>query len=133
MLMSNEYARVDRISDAIRKELALSIRESVGDPRIGMVNINDVELSRDFNTCKVYIGFVDSRTDGDIAEAMIALGRAAGYLRRLLAARIKLRSTPRLSFFYDDSANEGMRLEALIEDALTRDRLSNEKRGSESG
>ena len=56
--MPQEYARIDRISDAIRKELAVLIRQSVRDPRIGMVNINDVELSKDYSSCKVYIGFI---------------------------------------------------------------------------
>ena len=50
--MRQEYARIDRISDAIRKELAVLIRQSVRDPRIGMVNINDVELSKDYSSCK---------------------------------------------------------------------------------
>tara|TARA_A100001015_G_scaffold205801_1_gene230092 strand:+ start:303 stop:698 length:396 start_codon:yes stop_codon:yes gene_type:complete len=131
--MSKEYARIDRIADAIRKELAVLVRESVRDPRVGMVNINEVDLSRDFSTCKVYLGFVGSRTEADIEEAMKALSKAAGYLRRLLAARIQLRVTPRIIFFYDDTTGEGMKLEALIDDALTRDRLLSEKRGPETG
>ncbi len=131
--MSIEYARIDRIADAIRKELAVLVRDSVRDPRVGMVNINEVDLSRDFSTCKVYLGFVGSRTETEIEEAMRALGKAAGYLRRLLAARIQLRVTPRIAFFYDNTAGEGMKLEALIDDALRRDRLLSEKRGPEPG
>ena len=131
--MAQEYARIDRISDAIRKELAVLIRQSVRDPRIGMVNINDVELSKDYSSCKVYIGFIGFRAEAEIEEAISALGKAAGYLRSLLAERIQLRITPRISFLYDDTVGEGMKLEALIEDALRRDQLLNEKKELEPG
>ena len=83
--MPQEYARIDRISDAIRKELAVLIRQSVRDPRIGMVNINDIELSKDYSSCKVYIGFIGFREDAEIKEATMALGKAPGYLRSLVA------------------------------------------------
>ena len=128
--MPREFTRIERVADAIKRELAVLIRESVRDPRVGMVNVNDVELSRDLTHCRVYVGFVDDRTEIRRQEGINTLNEAAGYLRRLLAASIKLRVIPKISFFYDNTGTKGMELESLINEALEKDQLIKLKKES---
>ena len=45
--MAREFSRTDRIADAIQRILAQLLQFEVRDPRIGMVNINDVQVTRD--------------------------------------------------------------------------------------
>ncbi len=45
--MAREYSRVDRIGDQMQRELAQLIQREVKDPRVGMVTVNDVKVSRD--------------------------------------------------------------------------------------
>ena len=62
------------------------------------------------------------RNQLEIEENLKALNKASGYLRSLLAKRLRLRTTPKLQFFYDNSVRRGQQLSTLIDDALAADR-----------
>jgi len=134
-------ARVQRVADQIQRELALLIQMEVNDPRVGMVSVTDVEVSRDLAHAKIYVTVLNTMTDdsqvnestlsepGDldkleIEENINALNKAAGYLRSLLAKRLSTRSVPKLRFYYDGSIERGQQLSSLIDSALAADQDS---------
>lgn len=119
--MHQEFGREERVGAEIRRELSLLIRDEVKDPRVGSPTIQEVRVSRDLSNAKVYFTVLD---DDQAKPAGAALERAAAFLRRRLGDRIKLRTIPRLHFVYDKSVNEGMRLSALIDEAVAHDRES---------
>ena len=80
--MAREYARTQRVADHLQRELAVLIRDEVGDPRLGMVSISAVEVSRDFSHAKVFVSTLGEA--GDAETSVQVLQGAAGYLRRLL-------------------------------------------------
>ena len=96
--MPREFTRVERVSDAVQQELAVLIRDNISDPRVGMLSVTDVEVSRDLAYAKVFVSFIGDRSQKDIDVALEALNGASGYLRKLLAASIKLRITLNYSF-----------------------------------
>ena len=59
--MPREFTRAERVSDAVQQEVAVLIRDEVRDPRVGMVNITDVEISRDLAYGKIFVTFVEER------------------------------------------------------------------------
>jgi ribosome-binding factor A len=86
---------------------------------VGMVTFTGVEVSPDFAHAKV---FFTSLADPAGREATLAgLERAAGFLRSMLGARIKVHSTPALRFVYDESVEAGVRLSHLIDEAVASD------------
>ena len=99
--MPKEFTRSERVSDAVQRELALLIRQHIRDPRVGMVSVTDVAVTRDLAIAKVYVAFVGERSSDQIKEGLDALNGASGYLRKLLSSSITLRATPKLTFFYD--------------------------------
>ena len=117
--MPREFTRAERVSDAVQQELAVLIREGVRDPRVGMVSVTDVDVSRDLAYAKIHVTFLGERTQEEIDEAMSALNGASGYLRKLLASSIKLRITPKLTFLFDESGRRGQHLSALIDYAMS--------------
>ena len=117
--MPREFTRAERVSDAVQQELAVLIREGVRDPRVGMVSVTDVDVSRDLAYAKIHVTFLGERTQEEIDEAMSALDGASGYLRKLLASSIKLRITPKLTFLFDESGRRGQHLSALIDYAMS--------------
>ena len=119
--MPKDFSRTDRVADAIKRLLATLIQQEVGDPRVGMVNINDVAVTRDLAIAKVYVTFVGRDNDRQCEEAAQALNNAAGYLRSLLARELSLRTTPKLQFFYDKTPIRGQALSNLIDRALAED------------
>ena len=117
--MPREFTRAERVSDAVQQELAVLIREGVRDPRVGMVSVTDVDVSRDLAYAKIHVTFLGERTQEEIDKAMSALNGASGYLRKLLASSIKLRITPKLTFLFDESGRRGQHLSALIDYAMS--------------
>ena len=123
--MPREFSRAERVSDAVQQEIAVLIRDEVRDPRVGMVNITDVEISRDLAVGKIFVTFVDDRDQKQIDQGIEALNGASGYLRKLLADSIKLRIVPRLTFYYDESGRRGQHLSALIDLTVSKESPSN--------
>lgn len=121
--MAREFKRSDRVADALQRELAVLLRDEVGDPRVRMVNITAVEPSRDLATAKVFVNFVAPLAADELKVSMAALKGAVGFLRTALAKRMQLRITPKLTFVYDASGHHGQHLAALIDLALAQDRL----------
>ncbi|MBT7167660.1 MAG: 30S ribosome-binding factor RbfA [Porticoccaceae bacterium] len=117
--MPREFTRAERVSDAVQQELAVLIRDEVRDPRVGMVSVTDVDVSRDLAYAKIHVTFVGDHSQKEIDEAMAALNGASGYLRKLLAGSIKLRITPKLNFVFDESGRRGQHLTALIDYAIS--------------
>lgn len=124
--MPREFTRAERVSDAVQQELAVLIRDGVRDPRVGMVSVTDVDVSRDLAYAKIHVTFLGERTQEEIDEAMGALNGASGYLRKLLASSIKLRITPKLTFLFDESGRRGQHLSALIDYAMSKQQGSDQ-------
>ena len=136
--MSEQSQRQQRVADLVQRELAVLIQLEVDDPRVGMVSVTGVDVSRDLAYAEVYVTVLNSTAgQGDdqvgaepageldkleIEENIKALNKAAGYLRSLLARRLKLRTTPKLRFHYDGTISRGNKLSSLIDQALEADR-----------
>ncbi|WP_018868602.1 MULTISPECIES: 30S ribosome-binding factor RbfA [unclassified Thioalkalivibrio] len=117
---NREFHRSDRVGDQIQRELADLIRLEVKDPRVGMITLADVEVSRDLAHAKVFFTQLGGEEKG--REAQQGLNHAAGFLRRALGQRMRLRSVPQLRFVYDDTPERGARMSSLIDQALAEDR-----------
>jgi ribosome-binding factor A len=119
--MAKEYSRTQRIGDQMQRELAQLIRREIKDPRVGLVTITAVEVSRDVGHAKIFMTVMGQDSAEDIAQTIKVLNSAAGFLRMQLAREMKLRSVPQLHFHYDESVARGAHLSALIERAVAED------------
>lgn len=117
--MSGKYARRDRVSGLLRRELAVLIQREVKDPKVGFVGVSDVEVTRDLSVAKVFITHFDP---SQVKESLGALNRSAGFLRVRLGEMLRMRSVPELRFYHDDSVERGERLDQLIETAVQQDK-----------
>lgn len=109
------FARVDRVNEQIRRELAELLHTEIKDPRVGMVSVTEVEISADYAHAKIY--FSTLATDDRLPEVMHGLKQASGFLRRELGRRIRIHTTPELHFFHDRSLEHGASLSRLIDEA----------------
>jgi ribosome-binding factor A len=105
-----------RIADQIQRSLAEVIRLELRDPRVGMVTLTGIEISRDQSHAKIFFTVLGPASAA--AEAQEGLQRAAGFLRSSLAHRMSTRSVPELHFEYDESVERGVRLSRLIDEAV---------------
>jgi ribosome-binding factor A len=119
--MPREFFRSDRVSDAIQRLLGQLIPQEIRDPRVGMININQVTVSRDMAHAKVYVTFVGDDESKSL-EAVSVLNKASGFLRTFVARELDMRTVPKLQFFYDKTAIRGQEISSLIDRALAEDK-----------
>ncbi|MBA6290790.1 30S ribosome-binding factor RbfA [Colwellia sp. MB3u-70] len=123
--MAREFARTDRVAQEIQKEIAMIIQREVKDPRLGMVTVNAVEITRDLAYAKIFVTFFT--LEGQNVDVSIeVLNEAASYIRTLLAKRINARIMPELRFIYDSSMVEGVRMGNLVDKAVAEDEKNHE-------
>lgn len=103
--------RPGQVGDLVRAELAVLIQQELRDPRVGFVTVTAVRLSRDLRNARIFVSILE---EGRETEAVRALQQAAGYLRRELAARLRLKNVPELNFVADPSLRQGARIEELL-------------------
>jgi len=118
--MSKKYQR--RVADLIQTHLSDLLRTRVNDPRVEMVTITDVDVTPDATRAHVYFSVLGGPDEQ--AEALAGLRSAAGFLRRELGRRVRLRNTPELIFHWDRSLERGERIAGLLDQI--RDDLAGE-------
>jgi len=126
-----EHGRGLRIADHLREQLADIIRAEMRDPRVGMVSVNDVRVSRDLAYADVFVSSLGVDDPQSQREFITVLEHAAGFLRSAVARDNTLRTTPKLRFHYDELIVEGARIETLIRRAVAADEDSQRRRGDE--
>ena len=106
------YSRMDRISEEVKRELSLVIRD-MKDPRLpAMVSVVAVRVTKDLKFAKAYISIMGdekAREDG-----IAALKSAGGFIRREIGRRLNLRNTPEFSFVADDSIAYGAHINEIL-------------------
>ena len=120
--MPKDFPRTRRLGEQIQRELAALIREELKDPRIGMVSISSVQVSRDLAHAKVHVSVLGN--DEQSAESLQVLNHAAGFLRHKLGKLLHIRVIPNLRFYHDRSLEEGARIGALINEAIASDKAN---------
>jgi ribosome-binding factor A len=111
--MGREFARHDRVSSQMQKELSLILQREISDPRIGFVTINEVIVTKDLAVAKIYITVLNTDASGKKASAK-ALNEISPHIRHALAKRMRLRHISELRFYYDDSFDTGLRVADLL-------------------
>lgn len=119
--MAREFSRADRVAQELQKEIAIILQREVKDPRIGMVTVSDVELSRDLAYAKVFVTFLFDDDESAIVRGLEGLNKASGYIRTLVGKAMRLRIVPELRFMYDQSLVEGMRMSNLVTNVIRKD------------
>ncbi|MGL1955693.1 MAG: 30S ribosome-binding factor RbfA [Colwellia sp.] len=118
--MAREYARTDRVGQQIQKEIAIILMREIKDPRLSMTTVSAVEVTRDLAYAKIFVTFFNDNSD-EIKASLEVLADAEGYIRSLLGKRLRARIMPHLRFVYDSSMSEGVRMSALVDQAVASD------------
>ncbi|MFC0118544.1 30S ribosome-binding factor RbfA [Pseudoalteromonas xiamenensis] len=124
-----EFSRTDRVGQQIQKEIAVIIQREIKDPRLGLVTVSAVEVSRDLSYAKIFITVLNTNDEDKTKQSVKLLNEATGFIRSLLGKRIRARIMPELRFVVDNSLMEGMRISNLVDSVIREDKA---KRGDES-
>jgi len=123
--MAREFSRTQRIADQIQRLTAQLISRELKDPRVGMVTINGVDVSKDLGYADIYFTLLTldglSGQSDQVKQTEEVLNHAAGFLRSELGRQMTVRIVPHLRFHYDQSVLYGSKLSSLIDSAVSRD------------
>lgn len=130
--MSKEFSRVDRLSQQMKKEMAVILQREIKDPRLhSMITVSDVEVSRDLSHAKVFVTFLGMDSE-KVSDNLKILNDAAGFVRSLIGKRIQARIVPHIRFAFDESLNEGIRMATLVDSARREDERRRQGAGQAS-
>ncbi|HEX2979949.1 MAG TPA: 30S ribosome-binding factor RbfA [Anaerolineaceae bacterium] len=104
--------RLQKIGDRIRQELSEMLIRDVSDPRLEAIFITDVTVDRELAYADVYVSAVEGAQRS--AEVISGLEHAAGFFRSALAAKVDLRTFPRLRFHWDPTPENADRIERIL-------------------
>jgi ribosome-binding factor A len=106
--------RTVQVGGLLQKEISELLIRKIKDPRLEMVTITGVEVSPDLKLARVY--FSRFGDPAEIKRSREGLQSAAGFMRKELGQRIKLRYVPDLEFIHDTSFEYGDRIESILKD-----------------
>ena len=105
--------RMRRINEVLREVVGATIAD-LSDPRIGFVTVTSVETSPDLRAAKVFVSVLGSEEER--ADTLVGLRSSHGVLQSRIAAETRMKRTPTLTFHYDETVEQGMRISRLLEE-----------------
>lgn len=110
--MNSHGHRQERLTDQIRIEVAEMVLGELQDPRIGFATVTRAELSPDLRHCRVLVSVM-----GDEAaqrDTLAGLSSAAGFVRRELGQRLRMKRAPEIVFILDRGEENLDRVDQLL-------------------
>ncbi len=107
-------SRAIRVAEVVKAEIAQLLSKGLKDPRVGFVSIMAVKMSSDLRYANVYASLYGSEKERK--SSLIGLRNSAGWIRRELGRRLRLRLTPEVRFFEDTTLDEVFHLEEVFKD-----------------
>jgi len=105
-----------RVNEAVREVLAEAVGE-LKDPRIGFITVTGVETTADLRHATVFVSVLGSERKR--ANSLAGLEAAHGVLQAQIASELRLKRTPQLTFQYDPTVEQGVRMSKLIDELVT--------------
>ena len=108
--------RIERLQEVIKQRVSQIVQFELSDPRIGIVTITKIKLSKDMSECVVYYSTLGSPQDR--SKCKHALDHSTGFIQREVAHILHTRVTPHLTFIFDPSIEGSARISAMLREVL---------------
>lgn len=118
--------RIRRVAEQLKKDVSQIIGSQLKDPRVaGITSVTEVQLSKDLRYASIYVSIFGNETERE--EMLQTLIRATGYIRSEIGRRIKLRYTPEINFYLDNSMEYGAHIDSVIKSLKEKESKNNER------
>lgn len=109
--MSSEI-RQQRVKGLLQEELMTLIPGELEDPKLALVAVTDVVVSKDLKNVRVFVNHQDEAVSQK--EVLALLNKAMPFFRAQIAERLSTRTVPEITFAYDDTATRAGRLDEIF-------------------
>ena len=110
-------ARTDKVDSILLREISVIISQEINDPKLGFPTVTEVDVAPDLSSAKVYVSFLGKNYKK--RDGIDTLRRSKGYIKSLLAKRVRMRKVPDLIFIVDDSLDKAERIEKILDEETT--------------
>ncbi len=110
--------RMRKVNELLREVLSEALLD-LKDPRIGFVTVTAVRTSPDLRQATVYVSVLGSERKRQ--RSLEGLEAAHGVLQARIANEVRLKRTPTLTFEYDPTVEDGVRMSKLIDELAPDD------------
>lgn len=114
------HERMQRINEQLKKEVGRIIQDELNDPRVGFVTITKVDVTADLQQARVYFSVLG--TDKQKRDTRVGLSRSAGFIRKLVGQKVKLRYTPKILFKLEESAEYSVRISEVLDEIKQKEK-----------
>lgn len=104
--------KIDRIASTMVKEISYTLMTEVKDPNVKFVTVTAAKVTNDLSYAKIYVTVLNKEY---IKDTLKALNNAKGFIRNVLKERMDIRNIPELEFVYDESIENGVKIEKIID------------------
>jgi ribosome-binding factor A len=113
------FKRSDRLSEQILRDISSMMEYVLGDQLSSLVTFTHVKLSSDLKYATVYYSYFGNKETPESVQQF--LERAKSKIRHDLGQKLKIRRIPELTFKFDPSIEEGIRIEQLLSEIKSND------------
>jgi len=114
--------RSEKVASVIKKIISLAVSKLANENNFGLASVSMVKLSKDLRVASIYINllcFEQANNETKSKQFMELLKTKNGMLRSIVAKEVRMRSTPELRFFYDDTLEQIEHIENLLNKVKT--------------
>lgn len=114
--MKEKSRRTIRVGEEIRHVLSEILRRDLSDPALELVSITEVDVTTDFSYAKVYVSSLGE--DQHRETAVERLNELQGKIRHLVSQKTRIRHTPKMTFYPDETAARADQINRMLRDVL---------------
>ncbi len=110
-----KISRTSRLNGEFQKEISAVISRDLKDrePSLsGVISVTEADIAPDLKTAKIYISIYGSEEQRE--ESFSVISDNAGFIRHCLAQRMRIRTIPSLTFYWDGSMEYGSKMDRLL-------------------
>ncbi len=114
MRKNSGFKRKDRVASEIKKAVSQILEVESGNEHLKRVTLTDVEVTQDLRIAKIYVS--SSLSEMSHKATIDELNNAAGFIKRNLAKKVRLKYMPNLIFEYDNSIDYGFKIDDILKE-----------------
>ena len=111
--MPSSSKRAGRLASSLRRVISNLFLHRINDPRLGQIQITDVNVSSDLLHAKVYYVIADDEVITQ-KEVEAGLAQVTSFVRREISRKVKVKFTPQIHFHPDEALLRGRRIEEVL-------------------
>ena len=106
--------RTEKVAEEIKHKLNTAMTKDLMELHLGLVTISKVRMTADLKMAKVYLTFLGNNFP--VEKCLDKINFRKKHIRYLLGKNLKLKYTPELNFYYDDTLEYADKIQKLLND-----------------